>query len=849
MERRIRFTAQGQVQGVGFRPFVFTLAERCALTGFVLNSPRGVVIEVQGGAKDLERFAHALATQLPPLARLTSLESEDCLPLQGETAFVIGSSIEGSSHCVLVSPDVCMCDACLHDIRSPENRRFRYPFTNCTNCGPRYSITRSIPYDRPATSMACFPLCRECEAEYENPRDRRFHAQPNACPVCGPQVWLEVGAGFFDRVAFDNDSICYRTIFSPLAAENLSGLRGDEALRGAAAVLADGGIVAVKGLGGFHLACHAGNETATALLRRRKHRPHKPFAVMAPELQDAERIAELHAEEKALLCSPEHPIVICRLRTGGSSKLVAGNVSPDTASIGLMLPYTPLHRVLMDYFAEALQQRQMMKRDVDGVGTPPANDASSFPPALLVMTSGNPSGEPICLGNREALAKLSGMADLFLLHNRDILNRVDDSVARVIPGGGTLFYRRARGYVPRPTPLHSRQEDGVPDASPVILGVGAELKNTLCLTKANDAFVSQHIGDMANLETSAFHGEIREHLLSLLKVRPQVIVRDLHPDYPSSALAEQLSREMDIPLLRLQHHFAHAHAVLAEHQHMEPALALTLDGTGLGDDGQLWGGELLYIHPCGPNGPEHKRLARFAPLALPGGEAAIREPWRIAHALLLRLGLFEPAVYSPPWLPEYEKAAALLPRMLERGFNTPYSSSAGRLFDAVSALLGLGVAISYEGQAAIRLEEAQHAPCPEQTPEEEHRCYPCSFAPAASLPGSGTSAPGLWQLNTHELFAAVYADLCQKTPVPLIARRFHRSLACALAELTACMAQRCACSYVGLSGGCLQNLSLLLLLKAALESKGLIPLTHKDFPPGDGCISLGQAAWASLKRS
>jgi hydrogenase maturation protein HypF len=847
-QRRLRFVARGQVQGVGFRPFVFSLAQAQALTGFVRNSPRGVVIEVQGRQEDLAAFAVRLESGLPPLARMTALEREECVPLPGETGFVIAPSSAGSGHSVLISPDVCTCGDCLADMADPDNRRFRYPFTNCTNCGPRYSITRSIPYDRASTSMACFPMCPDCRAEYDTPSDRRFHAQPNACPVCGPRVWLHDAKQ--DRP-------------SPAGTGREAPAQGDAALRALAVRLARGAIAAVKGLGGFHLACDAGNDQAVAALRLRKRRPHKPFAVMAAGLEEARRIAALGEEEEALLRSPEHPVVICPPAPRTSETGLSRLVSPDTSGVGLMLPYTPLHQVLLAHFAEALRR---------GRAGSPADR-----PAVLVMTSGNPGGEPICLGNREALAALGGMADVFLLHDRDILVRVDDSVIRPAPGRSPIVYRRARGYAPRPIPLESPEAEDrgarPSAAAPVVLGVGAELKNTLCLTKGGDAFVSQHIGDVATVETAAFHREMRGHLSEILCVKADAVVRDPHPDYLSGDLAEQFARENGIPVLRLQHHFAHAHAVLAEHRHRGPALALTLDGAGFGEDGDLWGGEVLYLDSSGAGAPVHRRLARFAPLALPGADAAVREPWRIAHALLLRLGLLrtdasgtpllsgasrtDSPCFSLPWLPEYADHARLLPRMLEKGVNTPWSTSCGRLFDAVSALLGLGNAVTYEGQAAIRLEEAGRGEEGAPDMDAGGRGYPCPFAPAdpagpaaraPSLPRkeAADARPDLLQLDTLGLFAAVYADRLRGTPVTLVSRRFHASLARGLAELTAYLGRRHGVRHVGLSGGCLQNVRLLLALVGALEKKGLIPLPHADLPPNDGCVSLGQAAWGRM---
>ncbi|MCL1940018.1 MAG: carbamoyltransferase HypF [Desulfovibrionaceae bacterium] len=913
--RRERFIVQGQVQGVGFRPFVFSLAEERALSGFVRNSPHGVVIEVQGSAEALDDFALALKERLPPLARPHSLHREPCAILPGENAFSIARSTAGHSHAVLISPDTATCADCLADIRDPAGRRFHYPFTNCTNCGPRYTITRSIPYDRASTSMACFPMCPDCQAEYENPRDRRFHAQPNACPVCGPKVWF-VGSGLVCRdtssgVVFAQGagpkSPARPHKNSPSSSDDKpSHSQGGAALAALAEFLHAGGIAAIKGLGGFHLACDARNHQAVMRLRQRKNRPHKPFALMAANLEEIRRFALVGQAEEKLLLSPERPIVLCPLLEPGeapplgsapvcrqtrkarlwamgadnsagernwtgermrprpkgepqevASQLVgpapehkasltkyhdkpghyplSPGISPDTHMVGVMLPYTPLHVVLFEHLRALSRTRDR--------------------PAVLVMTSGNPAGEPICLSNREAAERLGHLAEAFLFHDRDILIRADDSVLRVLPDGSPLFLRRARGYVPRPLPLP--EHEGA-DA-PCVLGVGAELKNTLCLTKGSDAFVSQHIGDMANLETAAFHADMREHLAGLLQVAPQAVVRDLHPDYLSSQMADALGQERGLPVYRLQHHFAHAHAVLAEHRFQGKALVLALDGTGLGTDGKLWGGELLLVHTRPGEEPLHTHVAAFAPLDLPGGETAIREPWRIAHALLLRLGLYDPSL-PLPWLPEYENAARLLPAMLERRINTPVSTSCGRLFDAVAALLGLCNATTYEGQAAIRLEEAgsvpvwrdtssgllwamgqdhkSPAPSPKAAPSlsdaklghyQAERLYPCPFTPDT--------------LDTHALFAAVHDDIRQGEPVSVIARRFHRSLAVGLAELAAYAAREHGITHVGLSGGCLQNATLAIELSRELEQRGLIPLRHRDLPPGDGCISLGQAAW------
>jgi hydrogenase maturation protein HypF len=765
---RHRFIVTGQVQGVGFRPFVYRIAVANEVTGTVNNSSQGVIIEVQGTAGQVEGFGFDLTDKLPPLARIVSLDSEPLEPVDGEPGFTILKSTGGAGHSVLISADVATCPDCMADIATPGNRRHRYPFTNCTNCGPRYTITRSIPYDRPMTSMACFPQCPQCQAEYDDPLDRRFHAQPNACPVCGPEVWLTDPAG---------------TVLA----------RGDDAIRRLADTLADGRIAAVKGLGGFHLVCDAASDAAVAELRRRKHRPDKPLAVMAADLDTARRLARLLPADEPWLTGIRRPIV---LAAKGDRKAVSPLIAPDTNYLGVMLPYTPLHHILLDAFARAC-----------GRETP-----------ALVMTSGNLSSEPIALGNREALARLGGLADVFLLHNRDILIRTDDSVVRVNPStGDSILLRRARGFAPEPVFL-SRP-------GPTVLGTGPELKCTLTLTKGDQAFPSQHIGNMANLETLDFYREILDHMQDILRVTPRLIVRDLHPDYMTSTLADELGDRLDIPVMTLQHHVAHIYAVLAENRFDGPAIGLALDGTGLGEDGTIWGGECLMVDP---EGLEHQRLARFAHISLPGGEAAVRQPWRIAQAALRELGVTEPGTYPWPWLDRFGQESAFLPQMLDRGINSPRTSSCGRLFDAVAALCGLCSAISYEGQAAILLEKAQDM--------TETGAYPCPLKSADPV-----------SLNTLELVAAALDDLGRGVPVGTVARRFHLGLINGLTEMAFAFSTLLDIHHVALSGGVMQNLTLAAELPRALEGAGLIPLIHRHLPPGDGCISLGQAVWGQRR--
>lgn len=775
---RRRLLAAGQVQGVGFRPFIYRLAGHYGLTGQVGNTSEGVCIDVQGTAETVDAFCRALPERLPPLARLTSLEWHDIPVRAGETAFRIVASRGHSGHHVLVSPDTAPCPACLADMADPGNRRYRYPFTNCTDCGPRFTITRSIPYDRATTSMACFPLCPACRAEYEDPANRRFHAQPNACPVCGPRIRLTTAA--------EADA----SLFT-VGADDPA--RDQQAVRDACDLLRAGKILAIKGLGGFHLVCDAQHVEAIATLRQRKGRPHKALAVMLPDLETARQVLTLCPEEEALLCSLERPIVVCRRRPGILPDLLA----PDTDTLGVMLPYTPFHVLLFWRYREMLP-----------AGRIPA----------LVMTSGNAGGEPLCLGNREALERLAPLADAFLLHNRDILVRADDSVVRLArPPAAlagetalTIWYRRARGQVPRPIVL--------PEDGPCVLGTGPELKATLCFTRGRTAFVGQHIGDLENPAVFAFYEEAAAHLEALLEVQPERIVCDLHPDFLSTRFAERLSAERHLPLRRLQHHFAHAWSVLAENAHAGPALALTLDGTGLGEDGTLWGGELLWVDT---RTAAQRRLGRLSPFALPGGEAAIREPWRIAQGLLTRSGEDFPAC---PW--EHEPGRAAVVEMVRRGIRCPESSSCGRLFDAVAALLGLCLRTSYEGQAAVRLESA---------------CASC--ATAAPYPLVPREAGDLLELDSLAIFCAVLAELRQGRDVGHIAARFHATLAEGMAALAALAAQRTGVFCVGLSGGVMQNARLAVLLSAALRQRGLTVLRHQVLPPNDGCIALGQAVW------
>lgn len=783
-EIRMAFIVQGQVQGVGFRPFVWRLANSENLIGETRNTSAGVRIEVQGEQKQVASFRERLARELPPLAKITGLR-EIALPLvENETSFQIKHSITHAGQNVLISPDVGICAACLADIRDPKNTRYGYPFTNCVNCGPRYTITRSIPYDRLATTMACFELCENCAREYTDPADRRFHAQPIACPECGPFLWL-----------IENDGALRNT------APNGENRR--EALERAGNALISGSILALKGLGGFQLACDARNADAVKRLRSLKRRPHKALAVMAATTEDAALFCDISGAEKKLLESPEKPIVLCPAANAPALPL-SPEIAPDTDKIGVMLPYTPLHALIFDWLA-----------------------ANGLPSPVLVMTSANARDEPICLGNREALARLRGMADAWLLHNRDILARVDDSVVMAAqtdadcPLGAepdVAFIRRARGYAPRPVELCFGEN------LPPVLGAGAELKATFCLTRGSRAFLSQHIGDLENMPTQEFYEQTLKHMRGILSVEPQALVRDVHPDYISSVFAENYALEHNLPVFALQHHAAHAAAVLAEHGHMEPALALCLDGLGLGDDGSLWGGELLLADL---RKPMWKRLGRLAPFPLPGGDAAAREPWRIARAFQRQAGIGAGVLAA---CPEHIK---IIDEMLEKNINCPMTSSCGRLFDAVAAVAGICPKTSYEGQAAIRLEKEAAAWL---------KANPDKIPPFFENIGIARRKE-LLEVDSAAIFQKAQDAMRQNWSIPLIAASFHYTLASNLARLAKIQAKQLNIKTVALGGGVLQNSILARLLRENLQNLGLQPLMPVAVPAGDGGIALGQAVW------
>jgi hydrogenase maturation protein HypF len=743
---------------VGFRPFVHRRAGELELSGWVLNDSAGVLLEAEGEPGAVAALLRSLREDAPGLARVEEIEARELAP-SGAAGFEIRDSPAGSEPDTPVAPEAATCEACLAELYDPEDRRYRYPFVNCTECGPRFTIVRGVPYDRPLTTMASFRMCEACRAEYEDPADRRFHAQPNACPRCGPRARLIGGDG----------------------ADLPAGPDGD-AVAAAARALREGSIVAVKGLGGYHLASRADDERAVAGLRGRKHREEKPFALMVADLSAARELAELDEDGARLLGGRERPIVLLQRRPGAA---VADSVAPGAPELGLMLPYSPLHHLLLSD---------------TGTG--------------LVMTSGNLSDEPIAFRDSDALRRLGGIADLFLTHDRRIETRTEDSVLRP-RAGRTSMLRRSRGYVPAPIPLPI--EARVP-----LLAVGAELKSTFCLARGPRAWVGPHIGDLADFETLLSFGEGIEHFQQLFAVEPELCAHDLHPSYLSTGYARE--RE-GLDLVGVQHHHAHLAACLAEHGMTGLALGAIYDGAGYGSDGTIWGGEIIRGDLAG-----FERMARLWPVRLPGGDMAAREPWRMACSWLAaahRTELPEP----PEGLDGAVDPAAWrnVARLAADGLASPLTSSVGRLFDAVAALCGIRPRVTYEGQAAIELEAACE--------KAERGAYPLPLVEDGESDGA--------RLDARETILAVERDLSDGVPVPRIAARFHNGLATATAE--ACARFASYELPVVLSGGVFQNRRLLESTVAMLADRGIEALVPEQLPPNDGGISYGQAAVAAAR--
>jgi len=755
---RRQIDVAGIVQGVGFRPYVYRLAIERNLAGSVANSSAGVTIEIEGPVEAVEEFVTRLPLAAPPLSHITRVWVRE-VPCNGDHEFRILASKRGEPVRTLISPDIAICEDCLRELFDPRDRRHRYPFINCTNCGPRFTIVRDIPYDRPYTSMAPFRMCPACQKEYDDPLNRRFHAQPNACWHCGPQV------EFWDRRG--------RRIFveNPIAE--------------AAAALTAGMVVAVKGLGGFHLAVDATNEHAVSLLRERKHRVEKPFAVMVPNLEEAAILCDFDEAARRALCTPQRPIVLLPKR---APDVLPDAVAPHTRNLGIFLPYTPLHHLLL---AEG-----------------------SF--SALVMTSGNLNEEPIAIDNQEAVERLSALADCFLVHDREILRRCDDSVIRMVRGK-TRQLRRSRGFVPTPVFL---KED-----VPSILAVGGELKNTICLTQGKNAFLSQHVGDLENLESYGFFEEAIEHLERILEIKPQIVAYDLHPGYFSTKWA--LERK-GVALVGVQHHHAHVASCMAENHLEGQVIGFALDGTGYGTDGQIWGGEVLIA-----DYREFERVAHFDYVPMPGGEAAVREPWRMAVAYLDHHFGDEFVRWRVPFVEELDaRDTDVLLRMIERGVNSPKTSSCGRLFDAVAALVGVRRTVNYEAQAAIELEMAMAAVTIEDA-------YPLDIV--------SSNTP--WIIDTKPMFEAALCDLESGTSTAVISQRFHNGLVETFARTAEMIRDARSLNRVCLSGGSFHNVYLLTHLQGRLEQSGFQVFTHTEVPAGDGGLSLGQAMVAAHRCS
>ncbi len=748
---RRRFRVTGVVQGVGFRPFVYRLAQRHGLLGWVRNTSGSVEIDVEGSADSLQSFAASLRREAPALARVDSIASIEADPAGYDSLTIVESHTEAQAEGVIPA-DVAACADCLRETNDPGDRRFAYPFTNCTNCGPRFTIVQRVPYDRANTTMSSFPMCDRCAAEYSDPSNRRFHAEPTACPVCGPSVWIE---------------------------RNGVGLGGDPVAT-AAGMLGEGMIVAVKGLGGFHLACDATNDAAVRELRSRKGRGAKPFALMVKDMAEAERLCSLDATARELLLSPRRPIVLAPRKDASE---IPHCVAPGNRNLGIMLPYTPLHALLLEQS-----------------------------PAALVMTSANLSEEPLVFANTTARTRLAELADAFLMHDRDIHVPCDDSVVRPIAGGGAILVRRARGYVPDAVDL--------PIECECVLGTGAEQKNTFCLARGGKAFPSQHIGDLDTAETFDYYSYAIDHFLALFGSEPRIIAHDPHPGYLSTRWAADRAGAR---LVGVQHHHAHIAACLAENRRTERCIGLALDGTGYGADGTIWGGEILLADLAG-----FDRLGHFRQVRMPGGEAAIRDPKRMAFAYLqAAYGERAEEIAASLGLAFSSVELRVMRRQMETGLNSPLTSSAGRLFDAVAAVIGVCRERSYEGQPAVELEMA--------AAQDESGAYPVQVV---------ADRRGL-MLDTLPIWDGVVNDSLRGVDRSVVAGRFHNSLIELLAEACAAAREQTGLNLVALSGGVFQNALMHVGLRDRLSGMGFEVLVHKLVPPNDACISLGQSAAAA----
>jgi len=738
---RLHLEISGLVQGVGFRPFCHRLAQRFELSGWVLNHGGGVSLEIQG--RETEAFVQALQAELPPLASIDNIEQHSLPPIADETEFIIRHSRQ-SAVTAAIPPDSSVCPQCLEELFDPDSRYYHYPFLNCTHCGPRYTVTRKLPYDRHNTALVDFTLCPDCQAEYDDPLNRRFHAQPTACPKCGPQLSMDV-AEIVERVK-----------------------RGE--------------ILAIKGLGGFHLVCDARNHKAVTRLRQRKQREAKPFAVMAANAISLEKLVELDEATHDLLQSPQRPIVLAPKK---SNAQLSPAIAPDLNALGVVLPYLPLHYLIFNHAAGGKNGTNWLAEENE---------------LALVVTSANPGGEPLVIDNNEAEQRLSNIADCIVHHNRDIITRCDDTVMR-ISAGHPRFIRRARSYVPLAIKL--------PRAIPSVLAVGGHLKNTICVTRGNQAFLSQHIGDLDNRASFLFFEETVQHLLETLEVEPELIAHDLHPDF----FATRFAQGLDKPCVAVQHHHAHLAAIAAEHNITEPAIGLALDGFGLGTHQQSWGGELMLLE-----GADYQRLGHLTPIKQPGGDRAAREPWRMAAAVYHQLGRIDEIGQRF----QQQTGADTLAQMLAKDLNCPPTSSAGRLFDAAAGLLGIQPVSDYEGQAAMKLE---------------------SLVSQTEVMQDG------WQITDQQLnLLPLLEQLTRCDPVSG-ANLFHGTLIAALTDWLQQMAEQHGVTHLLLGGGCFLNQVLSTQLASALTQRGYTVKLAQQAPTNDGGLSLGQAWVAGLGAS
>jgi len=763
---RLRATVEGTVQGVGFRPFAFRLAQQLDVAGWITNNSRGALLELEGPTGAVENFLQRLRTEAPAAAKVDRLTVEPSSPT-GETAFRIRTSEDAGARRLVVPPDLATCPDCLRELSDPMDRRFRYPFLTCTQCGPRYSLITDIPYDRASTTMSRFQLCRDCQTEYEDPKDRRCHAEPIACPACGPRL------GLWD-------------------VQGQETARDQEAMRQACEIIRSGKALAVKGVGGFQLWVDASSESAVQRLRLRKARPDKPFAVLFPSIHAVRESCRLTPEEEALLLSPEAPIVLLRRREESG---LARSVSPDNPFVGAMVPYSPLHRLLMT--------------ELQGP---------------MVATSGNRSDEPIVFDEREAPVRLAGIADAFLVHDRAIARPVDDSVVRVVEGE-KLILRRARGYVPRAIRVHAPFANG--NVMIPILAVGGQLKNTIALTSGDQVMLSQHLGDLSTLEAYEAFRHAVDDLQRLLDVQPRLVACDLHPDYRSTIFAQEFAERHAIPLIRVQHHHAHVAACMAEHGLNGEVLGVAWDGAGYGPDGHLWGGEFLI---AGYEG--FRRLTHLRPFRLPGGEAAMRDPKRSAFSVLWETYGERSAIEELVAHQCVKGETDALAVMMRKGLASPMTTSMGRLFDAVSWIAGFRHEASFEGQAAMALEFA--AERFEKNSPGDETVYPFALT-------RDEDNPTKWVADWRPLIESLIRDKRKGGSLELIAHGFHIGLA----DLIGQIAERAALPRVVLTGGCFQNALLLRLACRRLERAGFTVYIHRQVPPNDGGLSLGQAVVAA----